>query len=155
MLTKYFNRVGITTGVKGAVIREKKKILTDTLLTGVLVWAIGYPIGFYLITIPGYPRIMMEPAILAGMSALIIAVLAGITYLRFHNRPPQPWRYSLIVGSSWLATTVVLDFIFIVLMFNSYAYYQPHILIFYALTLVVPVLAVRYSGRAQNLVLKQ
>ena len=137
------------------MIAEKRKILTDTVLAGILVWAIGYPIGFYLITIPGYPGIMMEPAILAGMSALIIAVLAGITYLRFHNRPLQAWRYSLVVGLSWLAVTAIFDFIFIILMFNSHVYYQPHILIFYALTLVVPVLAVRYSSRAKILVLKQ
>jgi hypothetical protein len=44
---------------------------------------IGYPIGFYLITIPGHLEIIMQSSILISMSSLMALVFVGIAYLRF------------------------------------------------------------------------
>ena len=62
-------------------------------------WVIGYPIGCYLITIPGYPEIMIQPSMLISMSSLIAVVLVGIAYLRFRKRIDITWKYALVVGS--------------------------------------------------------
>jgi len=74
--------------------------LIDTLFTGIVVWAIGYAMGFYIVTIPGYPEVMMQPSMLVGMSAVVILVTGGITYLRFRKRSGLGWRYALVVGGS-------------------------------------------------------
>ena len=79
----------------------KKRTLVDTILIGIIPWIIGYPIGFYLITIPGYPEIMMQPTMLISMDSLIVAILVGVAYLRFRKRIDITWKYALAVGSSY------------------------------------------------------
>jgi hypothetical protein len=118
----------------------------DTLLLGIVVWAIGYAMGFYIITIPGYPEVMDQPYMLLGLSAVGILVTGGIAYLRFRRRSGLTWKYGLLIGGSWLAVAVVFDFLFIVLLFNAYGYYRPHILLYYLLTLIVPTIVVRAVG---------
>jgi len=124
--------------------------LVDTLFTGILVWAIGYAMGFYIITIPGYPDVMMQPSVLIGVSAVGILVTGGIAYLRFRRRSGLGWGYALVVGASWLVVALVFDFLFIVLLFGAYGYYRPHILVYYLLTLIVPTIVVRVVGGSSN-----
>jgi hypothetical protein len=115
--------------ITSAIKLLEKRTLIDTILIGIIPWIIGYPIGFYLITIPGYPEIMMQSSMLIRMISLIVSVLVGIVYLCFRKRIDLLWKYALAIGGSWLAMTIILDFFFIVLLFNSYRYYRPHIMI--------------------------
>lgn len=128
------------------LLRYWKRTLVDTILIGIIPWIIGYPLGFYLITIPGYPEIMIQPTMLIGMAILIVTILVGIVYLRFRKRIDITWKYALAVGSSWLGMTMLLDFLFIVLLFNSYRYYRPHIMIYYLLTFIVPTITIEILG---------
>jgi hypothetical protein len=124
--------------------------LVDTLFMGIVVWAIGYAMGFYIVTIPGYPGVMMQPSVLVGLSAGITLVTGVIAYLRFRKRSGLWWKYAFLVGGSWLAVALVFDFLFIVLLFGAYAYYRPHILVYYLLTLIVPTIVVRVVGGSSN-----
>lgn len=120
--------------------------LIDTLVLGIVVWTIGYAMGFYIVTIPGYPEVMLQPSILFGLSAVGILVTGGTAYLRFRKRSGLTWQYALLVGGSWLVVAVVFDFLFIVLLFGAYGHYRPHILLYYLLTLIVPTIVVRALG---------
>lgn len=122
----------------------------DTLLLGIAVWAIGYGMGFYIVTIPGYPEVMDQPSMLLSMGAVGTLVTGGIAYLRFRKRSRLSWKYAILVGGSWLALAVVLDFLFIVLLFDAHGYYRPHILLYYLLALTVPTIVVRVAGGSND-----
>jgi uncharacterized membrane protein YfcA len=119
----------------------------DTLGMGFLVWLIGYAAGFFIITLPGYPDIMLNPIVLVSFSLLVILLTAAVAFLRFRKRRRVSWVYAFAVGVGWLAVALVLDFLFIVLMFNALSYYRFHIFVYYALTLSTPTIAARcFSG---------
>ncbi len=115
---------------------------------GFLVWFIGYVAGFFIITIPGYPEIMLNPIVLGAFSLLVLLLTASVAFLRFRSRPKITWAYAIVVGMSWLATAVVFDFMFIALLFKAWAYYRPHIFVYYGITLLTPIIAARYFSRA-------
>ena len=117
---------------------------------GIVVWAIGYAIGFYIITIPGYPEVMDQPPMLLTMGAVGTLMTGVVAYLRFRKRSGLNLRYALIVGVSWLVVAVVFDFLFIVLLFSAYGYYRSHILLYYLLTLIVPTIVVSLGGNTHG-----
>lgn len=119
---------------------------TDTVGFGFLLWFIGYLMGFFIITIPGYPEIMMNPIILVPFSLLGALVTAAFAYIRFRKRAEVNWRYASLVGISWTAVAVILDFVFIVLLFNASSYYRLHIFIYYAITFIVASTSTKYSS---------
>jgi len=121
--------------------------LVDTIGFGFLLWLIGYFMGFFIITIPGYPEIMTIPVILTAFSLAVALVTAAFAYVRFRKRREVSWLYAFLVGIAWTTLAIVLDFIFIVLLFNAPSYYRPHIFIYYAITLVVPSAVSKYSSR--------
>jgi len=61
---------------------EKRTVVVTT-HRGTIPWIIGHPLGFYRITIPGYPEIIMQPPMLISMSSLIVVVHVRIANLRF------------------------------------------------------------------------
>jgi hypothetical protein len=134
--------------------RPAQRVLGDTLGMGFLVWAIGYAMGFVIISLPGYPAVMQQPAMLIGFGLLIAAVTGGLAFWRFRPRGARraqralSWRYAAAIGASWLGVAIVCDFLFIVLLFNAWSYYRPDIAVYYALTLVVPPIAARLGSRA-------
>ena len=64
-----------------------------------------------------------------------------MAFLRFRKRQRVSWAYAFAVGAGWLTVALVLDFLFIVIMFNAWSYYRPHIFVYYALTLSTPTVA--------------
>ena len=127
--------------------RPARQVLADTLGLGFLVWALGYAMGFVIISLPGYPAVMQQPAMLLGFGLLIAAVTGGLATWRFRARRGLSWRYAAAIGASWLGIAVVCDFLFIVLLFGAWNYYRPDIAMYYALTLVVPPVAARLGAR--------
>lgn len=126
-----------------------RQLIVDTLGMGFLVWFIGYGAGFFIITIPGYPGIMLNPIVLISFSLLGILLTAAVAFLRFRKRQRVSWSYALAVGVGWLGVALVLDFLFIVLLFNAWSYYRPHIFVYYALTLLTPTVGSRYFSRTE------
>jgi len=95
------------------------KKLIDTVFSGIRVSAIGYAMGFYVITIPGYLQVMGQPYMLLATGAIIIVVTGAIAYFRFRKRSGLSWKYALLEGGSWLWLAIVFDFLFIVLLFSA------------------------------------
>jgi hypothetical protein len=109
------------------------------------VWLIGYTAGFYIITLPDYPAVMQQPATLLGFGLVAGLVTTGLAWWRLRGRGPISWRYALAVGASWLGVAVVCDFLFIVLLFHAWSYYRLDIGVYYAVTLVAPVIGARLA----------
>jgi uncharacterized membrane protein YfcA len=126
-----------------------RQLMLDTFGIGFLLWLVGYVAGFFIITIPGYAGIMLNPIVLGAFSLLVILLTAALAFLRFRKRAGVRWAYAIVVGVSWLAVAVVFDFLFIVLLFNAWAYYRPHIFVYYGLTLLTPMVAARYFSRTE------
>jgi len=56
-------------------------------------------------------------------------------------------EYYAGVGIAWALAAVVLDYLFIVMLFNSPAYYSLHIYLYYALMFLIPVGVGMYLNR--------
>src|SRR5262245_15946099 len=123
-----------------------RQALIDMLGLGLLLWALGYAMGFVIITLPGYPDVMLQPAMLAGFGLLVTAVTSGLAYWRFRGRGGISWAHAAAIGASWLGVAVVCDFLFIVLLFQAWNYYRPDVALYYAITLVAPALAAKAAS---------
>jgi len=105
--------------------------IKDTAGLGILLWLIGYLASLALFFTP----------FVGIMGWILIAVFTPITiaitwwWFRARN---LSLSYYAGVGIAWMAIAVVLDYLFIVLLFGS-AYYSPHVFLYYALTFLVPV----------------
>ncbi len=129
--------------------RRTHETLVDTLGLGFLVWLIGYAMGFFIITLPGYPDVMQRPPLLLVFALVGAAVTGGLAAWRFHARRGLSWRYAWAIGLSWLGVAVVCDFMFIVLLFQAWSYYRLDIAVYYAVTLVAPAIAAKLASRTE------
>jgi hypothetical protein len=105
--------------------------IKDTAGAGILIWLIGYLASLVLFFSP-----------LAGvMGWVLIAVFTpitiAITWWWFTGRDLS-LPYYAGVGIAWTAIAIVLDYLFIVLLFHA-AYYGPDVFMYYALTFLIPV----------------
>ena len=109
-----------------------KQILTDTVLLGAALWLIGYLASLVLFVSP-FHEVM-------GWILLVVftPVTIVIAYLWFREREHLPMRYYAKVGVAWLLIAVVLDYLFIVLLFQA-IYYGVDVFVYYALTFLIPV----------------
>jgi uncharacterized membrane protein YtjA (UPF0391 family) len=90
---------------------------------------------------------------LAGtMGWIITAIFTPVTILIawwwFAKRKRLPLRYYAGVGGAWMLIAVVLDYLFIVRLFNATTYYAPDVVLYYALVFLIPVGVGWYLGRA-------
>jgi len=58
---------------------------------------------------------------------------------RLFSRCGLPLSYFVQLAVAWTGIAIVFDYLFIVLLFHSAAYYQPDVLVYYAVTFLVPV----------------
>jgi hypothetical protein len=105
--------------------------IKDAAGLGTLLWLIGYLTSLALFFSP-----------FAGiMDWILIAVFTPITVaitcwcFRERNLTIQ---YYAEIGIAWTAIAVVLDYLFIVLLFQA-SYYGPDVFVYYTLTFLVPV----------------
>lgn len=117
--------------------------LRDTAGPGTLFWLIGYLAGIVLFFTP----------LKNSMGWIIMAVLTPVTIMVtwwwFRGRD-LPLRYFAGVGIAWMLIAVVLDYLFIVQLFRSPAYYAPHVFIYYALMVLIPVGVGIYLSRERT-----
>jgi hypothetical protein len=116
--------------------------LKDTLGLGTLFWLIGYLAGMILFFSP-----------FAAITGWIIFILFTpftilVTWWWFRPRARLSLQYYAGVGVAWTLIAVVLDYLFIVLLFGSAAYYSLHIFLYYALMFLIPVGVGMYLSRA-------
>jgi len=90
---------------------------------------------------------------LAGkMGWIITAVFTPFTILVtwwwFEKRERLPLQYYAGVGVAWTLIAVVLDYLFIVLLFKATTYYAPDVFLYYAIIFLIPVGVGWYLDRA-------
>ena len=109
-----------------------KQWIKDTALLGVALWLIGYLSSLALFFSP-YAGVM-------GWILLVIftPVTIAIAVLWFRKRKLLPLAYYAKVGVAWVLIAVVLDYLFIVQLFQA-TYYGADVFVYYAVTFLIPV----------------
>ena len=105
--------------------------IQDTAGLGTFFWLIGYLASLVLFFTP-FAGIMGWI-----MIAIFTPVTIGITWWWFRERDLH-FPYYVGVGIAWTLIAVVLDFLFIVLLFQA-TYYEVDVYLYYALTFLIPV----------------
>jgi hypothetical protein len=116
--------------------------LRDTAGPGTFFWLIGYLASLVLYFSPfSY-----------SMGWIILVIFTpftiGVTWWWFRERERLSLLYYAGVGVAWTLLAVVLDYLFIVLLFNATEYYVPDVLLYYALMFLIPVGVGMYLNRA-------
>lgn len=109
-----------------------KQWIKDTAGLGTALWFMGYLASLVLFFSP-YAGIM-------GWILLVIftPVTMVIVWWWFSRRELLPLQYYVKVGVAWVLIAVVLDYLFIVLMFQA-AYYGTDVFLYYTVTFLIPV----------------
>jgi hypothetical protein len=119
-----------------------KQWIKDTAGLGIALWLIGYLASLVLFFTP----------YAATMGWILIAVFTpvtiAITWWWFRKREHLPLQYFAGVGVAWMLIAVVLDYLFIVLLFQA-TYYGPDVFVYYALTFLIPVGVGLYLDRGR------
>jgi len=117
--------------------------IKDTAGLGTALWLIGYLASLVLFFTP-----------CAGiMGWILIAVFTPVTIMItwwwFKRRTSLSLQYYAVVGVAWMLIAVVLDYLFIVLLFNA-TYYDPDVFVYYAVTFLIPLGVGLYLTRTRN-----
>jgi len=117
-----------------------KQFLKDSLLWGIILWFIGYVLGFVFYA--------LVPANVIGWYIMPFGILITL-FVAFKFIKSNDWKYYAKVGVIWTLTAIVLDYLFIVQLLNagSLGYYKLDVYIYYGLTLVLPVAVGWYKSR--------
>jgi hypothetical protein len=107
--------------------------LKDTAGPGTFFWLTGYLASMVLYFSPfSY-----------SMGWIILVIFTPftiwVTWWWFRQRERLSIQYYAGVGVAWTLLTIVLDYLFIVLLFNATEYYAPDVLLYYALMFLFPV----------------
>jgi hypothetical protein len=108
-----------------------KDWIKDTMGLGTLLWLFGYVASLVLFFTP-FANTMGWI-----ISAIFTPVTIAITWLWFRARD-LPLVYFVKVGIIWTLIAIVLDYLFIVQLFQA-AYYEIDVFVYYTLTLLIPV----------------
>jgi hypothetical protein len=119
-----------------------KEWIKDTIGLGTFFWMLGYLASMVLFFSP----------FTGTMGWIITAVFTPftivITWWWFRARNLS-LPYYAVVGTVWTMIAVVLDYLFIVLLFQA-SYYGPDVFVYYALTFFIPVAIGLYLTRIQG-----
>lgn len=112
-----------------------------------LIDLFGYGIGFWLLGyLAGILLFMFIPLNLLGWALIVIftPIFIFLTGKRFKNSDSE-FEYYAVVSIVWTAIAIVLDYIFIVMLFNNPKYYQLDVVLYYLITFIVP-LAIGFAN---------
>jgi uncharacterized membrane protein len=109
-----------------------KQLIKDLLGWGIVLWLIGYILGFAFFFI--------LPPPLIGWVIMPIGVV--ITFWVLLNKvKSEDFGYYLIIAIFWTVMAVILDYLFIVKALNPVdGYYKPDVYLYYALTFIIPLI---------------
>jgi hypothetical protein len=119
-----------------------QQVLRDTAGLGTFFWLIGYLAGIVLFLTPFRERMGW---ILFG---IFTPVTIAVTWWWFRNRKPRALRSYAGVGLAWALIAIILDYLFIVLLFGPAAYYQTHVILYYGFMVLIPVIVGMYLNRS-------
>jgi hypothetical protein len=113
---------------------NKEKFI-NTLLWGLALWFVGYVLGIILF--------FVVPKDMIGWVITPLATLMTVWVLLKNIKRPEFMDY-FGIGVVWTVIAMIMDFIFLVVLFKTgAAYYKPDVLLYYFLTFTLP-LAVGY-----------
>ena len=121
----------------------QQQVLKDTLGLGTFFWLAGYLAGIVLFFTP------FSNSMGWIMLVTLTPFTLWVTWWWFSRRECLPLHYYAGVGIIWMLIAVLLDYLFIVLLFNAVGYYRPDVLLYYALMFLIPVgvgLYLRHAG---------
>lgn len=109
-----------------------KQFYKDALGWGFALWLIGYALGVMLFAVVPLPMI--------GWIILPIGTIITLWVL-FSRAKSHVLQYYFFLAVSWTLTAVVLDYIFIVKLFNpTDGYYKLDVYLYYILTFALPLI---------------
>jgi hypothetical protein len=120
-----------------------KQWIKDTAGLGTGLWLTGYLASLVLFFSP-FAGIMGWILL-----AIFTPVTIAIAWWWFREREQLPVQYYAGVGVAWVLVAVVLDYLFIVLLFRA-TYYGPDVFVYYAMTFLIPVGVGLYLIRSRN-----
>lgn len=120
-----------------------KQLIKDTAGLGTALWLIGYLASLVLFFTP----------YASAMGWILLAVFTPVTVVIvlwwFRKRERLPLQYYAGVGVAWMLIAIVLDYLFIVLLFHA-NYYGTDVFVYYAVTFIIPVGVGMYLNRSRN-----
>lgn len=105
--------------------------LKDTVGLGSFLWLLGYLASLVIFFTP----------LADVMGWILLAVFTPITIVItwwWFRRRDHPLTYYAMVGLAWVVIAILLDYLFIVLLFQA-SYYELDVLAYYILTVLIPV----------------
>jgi hypothetical protein len=120
-----------------------KQLITDTAGLGTALWLIGYLASLVLFFSP-YAGVM---------GWILLAIFTPVTIVIvlwwFKKRERLPLQYYAGVGVAWVLIAIVLDYLFIVLLFQA-NYYGIDVFVYYVVTFLIPVGVGLFLNRSRN-----
>jgi len=110
---------------------ERIKILKNTIFWGTILWFIGWTMG-----------VMLYKSVPTEMIGWIISPIATLItiWVLFKKIHREKFMCYVGLGVIWTILAIILDYIFNVKLFNIANYYKLDIYIYYALTLILPII---------------
>jgi hypothetical protein len=106
------------------------RILKDAVGWGILLWFIGYILGFVLFA--------LVPTAMIGWIIMPFAILITLWVLIRKIRGGS-WAHFLVIAIVWTAIAVAFDYLFLVKLLKPVdGYYKLDVYLYYALTFVLP-----------------
>jgi hypothetical protein len=120
-----------------------KQWIKDTAGLGTGLWLIGYLASLALFFSP-FAGIMGWILL-----AIFTPVTIAVTWWWFRPRERLPVQYYAGVGVAWMLIAIVLDYLFIVLLFQA-NYYGIDVFVYYAVTFLIPLGIGLFLNRSRN-----
>ena len=120
-----------------------KQLVKDTAGLGTALWLMGYLASLVLFFSP-YAGVMGWILI-----AFFTPVTIAIVWWWFRKRERLPLQYYAGAGVAWVLIAVVLDYLFIVQLFQA-NYYGTDVFVYYAATFLIPVGVGLYLNRSRH-----
>ncbi|MEW6721871.1 MAG: hypothetical protein AB1324_01265 [Candidatus Micrarchaeota archaeon] len=105
---------------------------------GLALWLLGYALGIAFF-------FLLPPSIF-GWAVMLIATPVTV-FVALKKIEARSVREYLPVALLWTAMAVILDYIFIVILLGSPDYYKPDVLVYYALTFLIPIASGFWKSR--------
>jgi hypothetical protein len=123
----------------------KRRSVRDSLGWGFLLWFVGYVLGFVFYAF--VPRSLIGWAIMPiGVAITLWVLLRKIKAMQF--------QYYACLGIVWALIAIVCDYLFMVVLLKPPdGYYKLDVYLYYALTLVLPLLVGSLRARSASTVI--
>lgn len=115
---------------------NKGKIFLNTLFWGFILWLIGYVLGIILFAFVPQEQI--------GWYIMPLGVIVTLWVLAKKIKRDSFTCY-IGLGIIWTIMAVLLDYVFLVKMFNSADYYKLDVYVYYIVTFILPLIVGWYK----------